>query len=492
MQAHERSFAPCRCCPLIDLLGSANAQCHPAAAPTPQAHRPPTADDLSPSDAATPAAAEWALVPEAVWDGLAATSTPGQAVLIRGETIAAVLPAAELPEHVDRVALPGCTAIPGLIDAHVHTTAAMGPAFLAAGVTTLRDTGNDLHWILGLRALHAEHPRAGPTILCCGHALDFDDPPPPLWNYMVREHRDAAALRASVDEHVAAGVDQIKCYARLDKHMLAAAAGQAKTHGKFVLAHLGGKDAFGEATMADAAAAGIDEFEHLVGLDTAWREADDEEVEAEVESLLASGLIIDPTLLVWHRYSGILDNALLHDSRRKWVHPGLLQTWSGFNWREDQFVANRHRLRGAMPRLQQFLQKAHARGVVVALGTDTPFPHQIPGFAVHDELALYVDAGLSPVEALRCATSTNAAVLGVADKIGRIAPGFVADLSIVRGDPTTDIFAVGAVERVVHSGELMEPAALFAAAQRLFERDDGDPVSTDLRGRVVPENPPRL
>ena len=49
-----------------------------------------------------------------------------------------------------------------------------------------------------------------------------------------------------------------------------------------------------------------------------------------------------------------------------------------------------------------------------------------------------------------------------------------------------------AVERVVHSGELMEPAALFAAAQRLFERDDGDPVSTDLRGRVVPENPPRL
>ena len=49
-----------------------------------------------------------------------------------------------------------------------------------------------------------------------------------------------------------------------------------------------------------------------------------------------------------------------------------------------------------------------------------------------------------------------------------------------------------AVERVVHSGELMEPAALFAAAQRLFERDDCDPVSTDLRGRVVPENPPRL
>ena len=491
MQA-QRPFAPCRCCPLIDLLGSTNAQCHPAAAPSPQAHRPPTADDLSPSDAATPAAAEWALVPDAVWDGVAATSTPGQAVLIRGETIAAVLPAAELPERVDRVALPGCTAIPGLIDAHVHTTAAMGPAFLAAGVTTLRDTGNDLHWILGLRALHAEHPRAGPTILCCGHALDFDDPPPPLWNHMVREHSTAAALRASVDEHVAAGCDQIKLYARLDKHMLAAAAGQAKTRGKFVLAHLGGKDAFGEATMADAAAAGIDEFEHLVGLDTAWREADDDEIEAEVESLLESGLIIDPTLLVWHRYSGILDNALLYDGRRRWVHPGLLRTWSGFNWREDRFVANRHRLRGAMPRLQQFLQKAHARGVVVALGTDTPFPHQIPGFAVHDELALYVDAGLSPVEALRCATSTNAAVLGVADKIGRIASGFVADLSIVRGDPTTDIFAVGAVERVVHSGELMEPAALFAAAQRLFERDDGDPVSTDLRGRVVPENPPRL
>jgi hypothetical protein len=84
---------------------------------------------------------------------------------------------------------------------------------------------------------------------------------------------DAGELEASVDEHVAAGVDQIKLYARLDKTMLAVGAGRAKEHGKFVLAHLGGQviagEAFGLATMADAAAAGVDEFEHLVGLDTA-------------------------------------------------------------------------------------------------------------------------------------------------------------------------------------------------------------------------------
>jgi len=123
--------------------------------------------------------------------------------------------------------------------------------------------------------------------------------------------------------------------------------------------------------------------------------------------------VIDPTLLVWQRYSGILDNAMRHDERRKWVHPGLLQTWAGFNWnnREPAIQASRRRLRLAMASLQKFLCVAHARGVPVALGTDTPFPHEIPGFAVHDELSLYVDAGLSPVDALRCATATNARVV---------------------------------------------------------------------------------
>ena len=61
----------------------------------------------------------------------------------------------------------------------------------------------------------------------------------------------------------------------------------------------------------------------------------------------------------------------------------------------------------------------------------------------------------------------------------------IADISVVQGDPTTDIFAVGRVECVVHRGQLMRPAGLFEDAQQLFAVPDDDPVSADLRGRVV-------
>lgn len=490
----------CTCCPLLDLVGTAarrpapRQQWQQRIGPQPR----PAAAAAAPTAATSsggppPGSLElWALVPGlGVWDGIAERPQPGTALLIRGERVTAVVPATQVRGISRVVEAANCTAIPGLIDAHVHISAAMGPAFLAAGVTTIRDTGNQLGWILERRRAHAADPAVGPTILCCGHALDYSDPPPPLWNYMVREHSTADELAASVEEHVAAGVDQIKLYARLDKEMLAVGAGAAKRHSKFVLAHLGGQaqvgGAFGLADFTDAAAAGVDEFEHLVGLDTAWREAEDSEIEAEVEALFRTGLILDPTLLVWQRYSGILDNALRHDERRRWVHPGLLGTWAGFNWNtlDETFHASRRRLRLAMAPLQRFLKVAHARGVTVALGTDTPFPHEIPGFAVHDELALYVDAGLRPVDALKCATATNARVLGIEADVGTLGEGMIADISVVRGDPTTDIFAVGRVECVVHRGQLMRPAGLFEDAQQLFAVPDDDPVSVDLRGRVV-------
>ena len=77
---------------------------------------------------------------------------------------------------------------------------------------------------------------------------------------------------------------------------------------------------------------------------------------------------------------------------------------------------------------------------------------QLTGFAVHDELALYVDAGLTPVEALRCATANNARILGLDAEVGKLLPGLVADLAVVSGDPTVEIHLVGSVKITVHRG----------------------------------------
>ena len=137
----------------------------------------------------------YALVPDRVWDGHADDLTLNAAVVVEGALIHSVVPTSELPSELRQVSLDGCTLIPGLLDAHVHYSPVMGPALLAGGVTTIRDTGNDLEWILDQRARHRNDPTLGPTILCCGH---LHDGPEVYWKRIGRAHADADAVRESV------------------------------------------------------------------------------------------------------------------------------------------------------------------------------------------------------------------------------------------------------------------------------------------------------
>lgn len=105
---------------------------------------------------------------------------------------------------------------------------------------------------------------------------------------------------------------------------------------------------------------------------------------------------------------------------------------------------------------------------------------QWPGFAVHDELALYVDAGLTPVEALRCATANNARILGLDSEVGKLLPGLVADLAVVSGDPTVEIHLVGSVKLTVHRGVRCERGNLREVAEQLFQAPDTSPVASAL------------
>jgi imidazolonepropionase-like amidohydrolase len=98
------------------------------------------------------------------------------------------------------------------------------------------------------------------------------------------------------------------------------------------------------------------------------------------------------------------------------------------------------------------LRRAHAAGVPLALGTDVNNPFVFPGFSAHEELALMVEAGLSPTEALRAATIGGAAFLRAGKRIGRIAPGFEADLLIVDGNPLADIRNSRGIVHVLNDG----------------------------------------
>ena len=412
----------------------------------------------------------YALVPDRVWDGVSDKTRDGVAVVVKDRHIDAVLPVAEIPADMETAILPDCTLLPGLMDAHVHYSSVIGPAFLAAGVTTIRDVGNDLAWILGERERHAKDLSAGPAILCCGHLLDG---PQVYWPQMGRAHAKPGDIADSVRRHAEAGVDQIKLYAGVEPPLLKAAVDAAHESGKFVVAHL-------QATTAeDAVRLGLDEFEHQAGCGVAWRAASEMEDDLMIDLLLERDVIIDPTLVVWDRLGRILDRPFHHDDRKSWVHPRHQDIWQRYLSRFGP-PEQRWRYQGAMVHLKRFLRRAHQRGVTVALGTDTPFPHLVPGMSVHDELAMYTDAGIPAVDALRSATSINARVLGIDDRTGTIRPGLRADLVAVRGNPLDRIEDIENVHCTVREGRRFEPSGLMEVHRSTFDREPDGAVTRDL------------
>lgn len=421
----------------------------------------------------------YALLPDQVWDGQAQRPAAGKSVVVEGGVISGIRPTRSLPAGMRRVTLPGCTLLPGLIDCHVHFTGWMGPAFLAAGVTTIRDVGNDLEWILERRTLSRQQPLEGPRILCCGPLLDG---PKAHWPIMGRSHADDSAIRASVHSLASRGVDAIKLYVKITKSQMLAACHAAHQHEKYVLAHLG------QFSASEAAAAGVKEVEHLTGCAAAWRQSKDAALDALCRQLLPHKLVMCPTLVVWDRISRTCELSFRHDARLVWVHPDFLWAWKQYPNRFGDPAA-RHNLQRIVVEMKRCLAHMQMKGLPIIAGTDTPFPYLVPGFSMHDELALMVDAGLKPANALAAATSRAAEVLGIGDSIGLIRPGMIADLFAVRGDPIQDITALSQVVQVVKSGVLLDPRALRRKSRQLVRRPADDPVSRDIVGYVRAHQP---
>ena len=409
----------------------------------------------------------WAIAPDAVFDD--GSVQPACAVVIEGERIAGVVPVGALPDGMDVRPLDGCTLLPGLIDCHTHLSDWMLPAFLAAGVTAVRDTGNDPAWILDRRERTRSDPMAGPDILCCGPLLDGDSA---FWPHIGRPHSDAAAIRRSVDEMAERGADAVKLYVHLTTEQIGAAATQADRRGLPLLAHLGPS-----VDLATAVSAGVREVQHLTGCVhhvEGWR-TNVEEVAESAVSLAAAGVVQCPTLVVWDRLCRLNDTAFRHDRRDRWVHPEIVRVWERFPHRTGE-VADRLDRQRSVNTMKRVLGALAGAGCTVIAGSDAPFPHLVPGFSLHDELSLMVDAGLDPAAALASATSVAADRLGLAGA-GRIRPGSVADMVAVGGDPLDDIRVLSDVRLVLRRGCTVDFDALAATAAEAFARPPEDPFS---------------
>ena len=411
---------------------------------------------------------QFAIVPTRMWDGESDSIRSNAAVIITHGIVVGIMSECDLSQEIPKVRMPGCTLIPGFIDAHVHYTAVARLSFLLAGVTTVRDTGNGLSWILKEKEKSKQTPYS-PRIYCCGILHDGGK----YWNHIAKQFSDEKSLRTSIRNHVKRGVDQIKLYADLPPHLFRVAVDEAHRHGKSVLAHLG------KTSPEAAIAAGLDEIEHFDGCVVAQTRAPAKDIRTFVDLLCKHKVKTVPTLVVWDRLGRSLDLALRFDSRLELVHPILRQIWS--RWRSRK-QSPEHRLRSQdlLPPVKRFTLSAHKAGILIGAGSDTPFINLIPGFSLHDEILHLMDSGLKPVDALKSATSVNAIIIGAKGKLGCIRAGAHADLLAIEGNPLKRLEELTNIRAIWRNGIRLDMDFMRQQLLQAKHKRCDDPIIKDI------------
>lgn len=430
-----------------------------------------------------------AIVDVALVDVDAGVVRPGMTVLIRDSTIATVGPASEVRLPGDAVRIPGAGRflIPGLWDMHTHAHRSGRarwhyPLYLAHGVTGIRDLGT---WADSAAAARAAR-RVGddaPTVWWGSPPLDGV---PPVLPFGIAVADPQAARDAAARFH-GLGFRFLKVYDRIDRASYLALAAEARRLGIPLEGHVPLQLA-----PAEVVAAGQRTIEHLtlvlescipgalqwvaadssrdaMGLLADGRLAaalphyDEPTCRALFETFARAGTWHVPTLVQMRGAFAIDDSLATDDPRMRDIPAHLRAQWQAYR-RE---TADSVRASGAavFRRQLQLVGEMHRAGVPLLAGTDaSDEPWVFPGSSLHDELALMVEAGLSPLDALRTATRDPARYRGEAAPL--IAPGRAADLVLLRGDPTRDIRQVGAIDGVVLRGRYLDPQALAHLRRR--------------------------
>jgi hypothetical protein len=416
----------------------------------------------------------------ALFDSASGQMLPGRTVVISGETIEAIgtpEKPVEIPAGARTIDCAGRYLIPGLIDAHVHLvhladrTRVTGdeylPLFLAAGVTSVRSTGDAIVAAAGVAHFSKNHPDRAPRVFLASPLIDGAKP----------VHRDVgwplvdiAEVPGFIDDMAAWKVTTLKIYVGTPRAIGRSVIELGHQRGMIVTGHLGLYSA------QDAVEDGIDCLEHIwsvfnysIPADVAGRpghradlDLQNPKCQALVAAIAKRQVAVDPTLVVFRNMIYLHDLPLVRE------HPDLARVparmrayWDTYRDRAALKPETRDARQREIDRYLELTGILHRAGVPLLAGTDAPEPFVTPGFSLHQELELLVAAGLSPAAALQAATINNARILNQGDKLGRIEPGLLADLVVLRENPLDDIRHTRAIESVVRGGRVVVPDAIL-------------------------------
>ncbi|MDO6433132.1 amidohydrolase family protein [Flavitalea sp. BT771] len=378
-------------------------------------------------------------------------------VLIDGGLIKAVGKAGELavPAGYTVVHAEGKTILPGLWDMHAHfEQAEWGPAYLAAGVTTVRDCGNEFEYIDAIQGAIDGGKGVGPHILKAG----IIDGPGPMGLGIVRAStaEEAVAIVRKYKEH---GFVQIKIYSSVTPPVVKAICDEAHRLGLTVTGHIPEG-----MTLQQGVDSGMDMINHIQYVYQVMKRNKDRSVDLTdstnqevLRFVKAHGTVIDPTLGVFEMiFRNTKDDITQMEPAYQTLPLPLQALFRNMGMAPD--VAPRYK--PIMASAEKITKALFDAGVPIVAGTDMGFP----GYSVARELELYVDAGFTPLEAIQSATIVPAQVMKLDKVTGRIAPGFRADLVIVEGDPLARIRDIRNVRTVVKDGRVYDPVVLHGLA----------------------------
>ena len=401
-----------------------------------------------------------------------------------------------IPENAQRVDVTGKYLMPGLIDLHLHTPSSVHGVevdrehyyrlLLKSGVTTIRALATDsgapdpsaMSNSLRDKVAIDDQDMDGPNIIVSATGLIEQAPgfPRVKRSQIVNNTVEAREL---VSDYAYRGAEWIKFYNYGDEEMVKAIIDEAHSHGRKVWGH------FAMIGAAEASRLGVDSLEHTVALvqnaldyETSismtdigyyrlfriWTEANEDEVIKTLEVLVENGTPIIPTLAVQKifvdRDKLARDNADFFRYYQPEVYEalsapsaeGVEEHTGGFD-----FAQYDPKQWGESIKVQaRMMAKFVEMGGIVGAGSDSSidiFPYA-PGVSLHQELQAFVDGGMTPLDALRTATTNAAKILGWENRFGSIEIGKQADIVALNANPLVDIKSVGDIHTIVKSGEV--------------------------------------
>jgi imidazolonepropionase-like amidohydrolase len=413
------------------------------------------------------------------------TSKPDMTVIVRGNRIVEIKTSSRKRfKDAEIIDGHGKFLIPGLWDMHVHTNFGdwlpdgkelVLPLFVANGITGVRDMGGDLRLLLDWRNQINAGTMIGPRMVISGPMVDGVPPHFPVSIPVTT----AAEGRKAVDDLKQGGADFIKVQSYIPRDACFAVADEAKKQGITFVGHV--PDAI---RASEASNAGQKSIEHYTGIFEGCSTIEDELLKgpkgprrvvetysepkcAALISLLAKNQTWQVPTLIWERGQWLIDDLDLSQSPGAQYAAASLRntTYKKFTdsiMKELDTDPVSYRRQFVGMELQMTLAM-HRAGVPLMAGTDTAAGvYVMPGFSLHQELELFVKAGLTPLEALQTATLNPAKFLGRTNDLGTVEKGKLADLVLLDANPLDNISNTQKISAVVLNGRYFSRTDLDA------------------------------